>query len=131
MSKPASPFTATDALALDVEQVERWCRWVVEDADAPTDALASLVVRLRSAADTIAEYLFQTSQEAQEGAGAGADAREGTAPHRTPATKRVGRDSGGGAPAPAERERAERPDGAGNLQSPTPSPSPSVGALHA
>lgn len=131
MSKPASPFTATDALALDVEQVERWCRWVVEDADAPTDTLASLVVRLRSAADTIAEYLFQTSQEAQEGAGAGADAREGAAPHRTPATKRGGRDSGGGAPAPAERERAERPDGAGNLQSPTHSPSPSVGALHA
>ena len=127
-------FTATDALALDVEGIERWARDVVADGDAPTALLASLVVRLRTAADLLADYLFQASEPAQEGTGAGADALRRAAPNRPPCAEARGGSERERAGSPKRlREgagrRAERPR-AGNLQSPSIPPANTEGAFH-
>lgn len=123
-------FTATDALALDVEQVENWAKEVVADGDAPTPLLVSLVTRLRSAADLLADYLFTTSAPAAEvksGCGPAAPNCHGAGPE----VKGKRCDSGGRPQGRAEREQAERPRTPGNLQSPLPSPVKSpVGAFH-
>lgn len=83
-------FTATDALAIDVEMVERWSKDVVADGDACTPLLVSLVTRLRASADYLADYLYRTSEPSQ---GAGAVAR-GCAPRAAPRRKR--REAGAG-----------------------------------
>lgn len=127
-------FTATDALALDVECVERWAREVVADGDAPTDLLASLVVRLRTAADLLADHLYQTSEPAPVGPDADADA---------PAVRRGASATGDEARGGSERERAgspkrlargsRTPSGAtpsGQPSKPSPPPVEREGAFH-
>lgn len=129
-------FTATDALALDVEQVERWAREVVKDGDAPTDRLASLVVRLRTAADLLAGHLFQTSEPSTVRPEVEADA-DASAPRRAaPASVDEARGE-------SERERAgspkrlargsRTPSGAtpsGQPSKPSPPPVEREGAFH-
>lgn len=112
-------FTATDALALDVEQVEQFAREVVNDGDAPTPLLVSLVTRLRTTADLLADYLFRTSEPTRRATEADADARLCRTPRRPrrardgDAVKQgPGRDSGGrpqGVPSGPERSVPESP----------------------
>lgn len=78
-SKPV--WTATDSLLLDVEQVERWTACVVADCDAPTSALVNIVTRLRSVADSLADYLFRSSRPAKK--------RERVRARRADATRRA------------------------------------------
>ena len=61
-----SVWTATDSLLLDVEQVERWASVAIADKDSPTSALVSVVTRLRSVADSLADYLFRSSKPARK-----------------------------------------------------------------
>lgn len=123
-------FTATDALALDVEQVEKWARFVVEDSDPKTEFLVSLVVRLRSAADLLADFLFSSSEPVTGEESADAPGGERRAAPR-PAQKRNGRDSGGGAkPQPSGSERSVPESGQPSKPSPSPSISLPLGGLH-
>lgn len=127
-------FTATDALALDVEQVEKWASEVVSDGDAPTGLLSSLVVRLRTAADLLADYLFKTSEPSPVRPDADADA---------PLVRRAASDTGDEARGGSERERAgspkrlargsRTPSGAtpsGRPSKPSPPPVKREGAFH-
>lgn len=127
-------FTATDALALDVDQVERWVREVIADGDAPTDRLVSIVVRLREVYDLLAEYLFQASEPSQEGPGAGADARRRAALHRPPSDEARGGSERERAGSPKRLARGSRtPSGAtpsGQPSKPTNPPSSTEGAFH-
>lgn len=110
-------FTATDALLLDVEMVERWAVRVVHDGDAPTSALVNIVTRLRSTADTLADYLFRTSKPAKRRERVRARRVDGRhAPRLRPGKTEAGAGTGFGRPPAgrAERARAERarsPDG--------------------
>lgn len=128
-----SRFTASDALALDVEQVERWANEVIRDGDAPTDLLVSLVVRLRNVYDLLAEYLFQTSK-AQGEAGADADvplARRPAPPPRAEARGTSERERAGSSKALGRESRT--PSGAtpsGQPSKPSPPPGKTRGGLH-
>lgn len=106
--KDLPAWTAADALALDVEGVERWVGFVLADDDGDTSALASLVCRLRAAADTLADYLLRTSEPVARAAARMRPA----APHGTastgPTAKRGGADSRGGPKGqPSGRERSD------------------------
>lgn len=79
-------WTATDSLLLDVEQVERWTACVVADCDAPTSALVDIVTRLRSVADSLADYLFRSSRPASK--------RERVRARRADATRRASPSTG-------------------------------------
>ena len=113
---PDTSFTAGDALALDVECVERWVAMVVADGDSDAALLASLVTRLRSAADVLAEHLFATSEPVRErvsGCGCGSAAPR-RAPHRPAHSRKQGPgcDSGGrpqGVPSGSKRSAPEAP----------------------
>lgn len=99
-----SDWTATDSLALDVEQVEQWVGYVIEDGDGDTSALVSLVTRLRTAADRLASYLFESSDAAAPqgpGPDAGREDRAEPARGRSPS-----RDEGQGAPIRRAARRA-------------------------
>lgn len=85
-------WTSTDSLLLDVEQVEKWALIAVHDGDGSTSALASIVTRLRSVADTIADYLFRTSEPVR------GRPRTRTRSARPNATRRAS------APAPEEKQ---------------------------
>lgn len=123
-------FTATDALALDVEQVENWAKEVVADGDAPTPILVSLVSRLRSAADLLADYLFTTSEPVDAGK-SGCGGSRAAMPVTGSEVKGKRCDSGGRPQGRAEREQAERPRTPGNPSKPLPSHAESpVGAFH-
>lgn len=90
----ADRFTATDALALDVDMVERWAREVVADGDSPTPLLVALVTRLRAVADLLADHLYRTSEpDAGSGCGCGYAAPRRTG-FREPVKQGPGRDSG-------------------------------------
>lgn len=112
-------WTATDCLALDVEQVETFAREVVNDGDAPTPLLVSLVTRLRTTADLLADYLYRTSEPVRSATGADADASPWDTPRRLRRARAAsavkqgpGRDSGGrpqGVPSGPERSAPESP----------------------
>ena len=114
-------FTATDALALDVEFVEGWAREVVADGDSPTPLLVSLVTRLRATADILADHLYRTSEPA-DGSGCGCGpAAPRRAGHRERVKQGPGRDSGArpqGVASGPERSVPEAPAGTNQGQTP-------------
>ena len=111
-------WTSTDCLLLDVEQVEQWCREVVADGDAPTPTLVGIVTRLRACADSLADYLFETSEpsgvNAVRGCGCGSAAPRRARRHAdgNAAKQGPGCDSGGrpqGVPSGSKRSVPEAP----------------------
>lgn len=115
---PDTSFTAGDALALDVECVERWIAMVVADEDSDTALVASLVTRLRACADSLADYLYRTSEpsgvNAVRGCGCGSAAPRRARRHAdgNAAKQGPGCDSGGrpqGVPSGSKRSAPEAP----------------------
>lgn len=132
--RTSNRFTATDALALDVEQVVKWAHEVVADEDAPTEALVSVVASLREAYDLLADYLFQTSEPAQEAACADVDAPPARLAASTPCAEARGGSERERAGSPMRLARGSRtPSGAtpsGQPSKHSPPPSNHEGAFH-
>lgn len=84
-------WTSTDALLLDVAQVEKWATLALRDGDGSISALVDITTRLRSVADSIASYLFRHSSPVRVRARMRTRAARPHAPRRVHAPEKQGR----------------------------------------